>query len=146
MTVDPYNALVELGKVRAAVKQFEEAAKAAEAPYLAAAAAASAKSRAALESLKPLLEQREEAARASYAVANTNRTERLLAGEEAPAVPVPPGCEVQIRQSAEITCSEAIPREYCEPKKSLVVEALKLGDVPGAVLRPKFVFVFRSRK
>lgn len=137
--------LDRLGSARNARDWLAAEVKRLEAPHKAAAAAASARFRELLTSAEETAEAANTAAQAAYAAAAEARRAELLAGHEAPGIPLPDGWSVQQRTAVEIVDAGAIPRGLCSPDKKAVAAALKAGAVPGATLVPSFVFV-RSEK
>jgi len=137
--------LDRLGSARKARDWLAAEIRRLEAPHLAAAEAASSSFRELLTSAEAKAEEANDAARELYASAVEARRAELLAGHEAPSVPLPAGWTVQQRTAVEIVDAGAVPRGLCSPDKAAVTTALKAGAVPGAILVPSFVFV-RSEK
>ena len=138
--------LDRLGSARNARDWLAAEVKRLEAPHKAAAEAASARYRELLTSAEETAEAANEAARELYAAAVEARRAELLAGHEAPGVPLPDGWSVQQRTGVEIVDAGAVPRGLCRPDKKAVAEALKAGEVPGAALVPSFVFIRAGEK
>jgi hypothetical protein len=138
--------LDRLGSARNARDWLAAEVKRLEAPHKAAAEAASARFRELLTSAEATAEAANDSARELYAAAVEARRAELLAGHEAPGVPLPTGWSVQQRTAVEISDPMAIPRGLCTPDKKAIAAALKAGAVPGAALVPSFVFIRAEEK
>jgi hypothetical protein len=130
-----------LGAARRAKAWLDAEIKRVEAPHLEAAKAASARYRDALEEAERRESSANDDAREAYTAALEARRAELLAGHEAPGIPLPGGWTVQQRTTVEIVDAGAVPRALCTPSKTAVAAALKAGAVPGAELRPLIAFV-----